>query len=251
MDSNSSLQFCTVEEVVAAAFLRFDTQDSRDEIVFTEWAYDALREIGPGPEDIEIKCVSVDDLCFEKPCNLMQLIDLQLVGAQGEIFYYQFSQNRILDSELSNTRATPEVNNSSRIGTRYIVVSEQDKSFILSSNASAVAKAEMSYFTFPVDEEGNMKIRENLKLPIIAYIEYQFYTRERHKLRRKGNFVTMNEIQFYKDNWIGKLRQAKGRQKMPNAVSAETIARKWNTLIPNWKDSKRNSNFFYNITRRR
>lgn len=244
MENNCNLQFCTVEEVVAAAYLRLDIEDSRDEIVFTEWSYDALREIGPGPEDINVKCVAVEDLCFSKPVDMMGLIDLQLIGTGNRPYFYQFSQNRILGSEIQGTNTTVSTSTNGG-GESSIIVSEQDRTFVLSSNAGSITKAELSYFTFPVTEEGDMKIRENLKLSIIAYIEWQYYKRERNRTRRltKTAVVPMNEIDFYKTSWIQEMRKSKGRSKMPNAVSAELIGRKWNSLIPNWKDSKRNSGF--------
>ena len=47
---------------------------------------------------------------------------------------------------------------------------------------------------------------------------------------------------MYEQRWDHRLGQAKGRRKIPNQVNMESIARLWVTMIPNFKDKKKNSN---------
>lgn len=245
MASSNNLFFYTVDEVVDAAYLQLDIEDTRDKQIFREFIYDALRQIGPSSTDREEVCVPVENFCIEKPCNFGYLIDLNLMDDQNNVYYYQMRQNGILNSELrQNEPEQPAVTGNYR-GTRNIIVHEEDTKFSVSSNASTITKANMSFMTLPVFPDGTIKVREDQKLACVAYVEYMYLKRERNRTRRMGNAVPMSEIQMSKENWIGLMQQAKGRGKMPNAEAARTIQRMWVTMIPNFKDRKKNARSGY------
>ena len=123
-----------------------------------------------------------------------------------------------------------------------MLVSESDDYFYLSSAGEScdVTSAEVTYYALPIDENNNPLIREDDKLAIICYIEYQFWKRERNRKRGKerGN-MPMSEIDYYNRQWLMELGKVKGRKKMISPLHAETITRKWMSLIPNFRDKGR------------
>ena len=48
-----------------------------------------------------------------------------------------------------------------------------------------------------------------------------------------------SEIQMMEQTWVGKMRQARGQQKMPDPIAAEYISKRWMTLMPDFQSRKR------------
>jgi len=245
MASSNNLFFYSVDEVVDAAYLQLDIEDTRDKSIFREFVYDALREIGPSSKDRKEVCLPVENLCFEKPCQAGYLIDLNLMDDNNNVYYYQMRQNGKLSSEIRKNQNNQTAINTDSRGTPYVVVHEEDTRFTISSNGSMITKANMSFMSLPVFDDGTIKVREDQKLACVAYIEYIYLKRERNRTRRMGNAVPMSEVQMAHDRWIGKMQQAKGRGKMPNTEASRQIARNWVTMIANFKDRKKNSRWGY------
>lgn len=243
MEYKNNRQFYTVEQVVSSCYLYLDSEDSRDELVFREWIYDALREIGPpqtGPKKV---CLEVKDFCIEKPQDLAALQDMNLLDSSNGIFFFEFRGNGILNSELrQNTDGSISADRLSTLGGTYsIVVSEQERTYELSSNATGVFKAELLYYPLPINEDGDMIIPEDHKLACISYVEWNYLKRERNRSRRRGNLVPQSEVSEAYSRWINKQIQVKGRNKMPNTVEFGTIARKWVSMIPKFTDKRMRS----------
>lgn len=246
MPSKSNFQFYTVDEIISAIYTRIDHIDDRDELVYRDWIYDAEREIGAPNLYIKKKKVPVTDFMFEKPCDLAHLVDLNLLGSGGQVYNYEFDGSNFLDSEvaLDNTDTTYDLGLNR---SHPIRVAEQEHCFVIGSNANGVVEAEMSYYAFPIKEDDDgtysILIPETHKLAVISYVEFQHFKRERNRTRKQGNLVPMSEVTYYEDKWIREMQKSKGRNKMPNLPELDTIAFKWMTMIPNYKDKARHRNY--------
>ena len=226
-------KYITLSEVIAAAFLVIDTDDTRDEGVFREWAYDAIRLIGPSNVDIVSKCIDVENLSIEKPCNHLYTKEMNLFNKEGTILPYSFYQSGFPNSDAIASGQKYNWQN-------YIVVTEQRDCYHLSSNADYVVKAEMIYYRLPCTEDGELLIDEYSKTAILAYLEYQFVKRERFRYTGKNRqYIPISEIQMMEQTWVGKMRQARGQQKMPDPIAAEYISKRWMTLMPDFQSRKR------------
>lgn len=231
----------TLDDIISAAFLRLDSEDSRDELVFQDWAWDALREIGPSKVDTDTKCVEVNDFCIEKPSGFLYMLNMNLLDASGNVLYYQMQSNKPLKSE--NRRGVDTLTFSTNGNLTPIRCSEGKDYFELSTNATSVSSAELSFYCFPMDDDGQPLFEEKMKEAILAFIEHMYVKRQRH--RERAN-IPLSEVQYLEDVWRRKRQEVRGDIKMPDPNEFNNIARKWVTAIPNFKDRVRNSRGGYN-----
>jgi hypothetical protein len=215
----------TAEEIVAEIFSRLDNADTRDEAVFYNWIYSAIRELGSSSLDIKSECVEPVGCCVTKPCDFGGLVELVLTDSHGSVPFV-----------FSNTSAKTDRGDYYSNNNAVIYVSEEDTKFNLSSNATNVKNVEIRYYGLPIDSEGLPFVREILREAVIAFCEYQWMKRERNRRRKE---IPMSEVDWYKGNWEVAKRTAKGRNKMISPVQAETILRKWVTMIPKYKTMDR------------
>ena len=211
----------TLDEVISAAFLRLDNEDTRDELVFQDWVWDALREIGPSKTDIKSECVSVYDLCIQKPSGFLYMLDMDLLDNMNNIHYYQMTEHSPMSNDING-----------------ITVAETKEFFELSSNASTITKAEMSFYCYPVNADGEMLVEEKMKEAILAFVDYMFVKRGR---RRDKDEFPLAEIQYTEDVWRRKRQEVRGDIKMPDPNQFKAIAERWVTAIPNFRHKKMKS----------
>lgn len=215
----------TVEEVITQALLLFPEQDSRDEMVFTEWAWQALRDIGPSKVDTFEVCLEVCDLQFEKPCGFIADIDINLLDENKNILDFEHTMSPTLSSDKYDTHfRSKEIKLSE--GKDYYNLSDTDAS-------RSVKYLNMIYYGYPLDENDNMLIEENMEEAIIRYIEWMWTRRER---RRDRDNIPMSEERSMFQDWINTKKKVKAQIKMPSPAEADTIFRKWVSAIPNFQN---------------
>jgi len=216
-----------IEEVVAEIFSRLDIVDTRDEAVFYNWAYSAVRELGSNSLDIVPKCVEIIDGCIAKPCDYGGLVEFVLLKG-----------GRSIPFVFTSTGASSDRGDNEDIGNNLgsIYINEDDTRFNVSSNCKA-DHAEIVYYSLPINNKGLPIIREIVKEAVISFCEFQWIKRER---RRNPKRVPMSEVDYYNNEWKLAKGTAKGRQKMPNPVQAETILKNWMTTLPHFKSKNRN-----------
>jgi hypothetical protein len=232
----------TLEQIVSSAFIALDVDDSRDELVFKEWAWDALREIGPSRVDKKTKCIPITNLCAMKPHDYLYGLDMNILDDSGQIYYYQMAESGILESEQEFKGVIGDSSITVSSTGASIKVSEQKEAFVFSSNAlkSGVTKMEITYYGYPVDEYGEPLVEEKMKEAVITYIEYRYLKRERR--RRVGTRdLPLAEVADARDEWKRQRMAIRGDIKMPDPLSADAIFRRWVTGIPNFKKKAKNA----------
>jgi hypothetical protein len=213
MDNN--YQYISQDEAVSHAMEALGAEDTRDRLIFKEWIYRAERNIGYSALDIKIKCEAVSDLCFDKPCNLAQVIDINLYNSSGNCVIFHFKAGKLFPGEVSVSSP--------------LILSEGDYQFNLSSNGVSITKAEIKYYAFPIDDEGNILIPDKHLDAVVSFCEYMWIKRQRNLYRDK---IPMSELQYYDDRWLRLKADAKGKTKMPSLLNANSIMRRWMTLVP-------------------
>ncbi len=232
----------TLEQIVSSAFIALDVDDSRDELIFKEWAWDALREIGPSRVDRKTKCIPITNLCAMKPHDYLYGLDMNILDDSGSIYYYQMAESGFLESEQSFKGFSDNSMNTNSSTGASIKVAEQKEAFVFSSNAisSGVTKMEISYYGYPIDDCGEPLVEEKMKEAIITYIEYRYLKRERR--RRVGTRdLPLAEVADARDEWRRQRMAIRGDIKMPDPLSADAMLRRWVSGIPNFKRRARNS----------
>ena len=243
MESNNNTQMISMDEIIAESFQRLDIEDSRDELIFRNWIYRALRWVAPCSYSIKTECIKVCDLSIKKPCDYWFGIDMNLIGGGGSVLYYQYAENGFMESEINSSGVGATVGENSAVyGTQSIQLGEDHFCFNLSSNASFanVEKAELKYFALPKDENGDPLIREDIVEAIHAYIQWQYAERGRNRSRGTRKFP-WSEVEGLRQRFHNYKGMVQGNIKMPSPQAAEVMLRKWVTLIPDFKNKRRNS----------
>ena len=146
------------------------------------------------------------------------------------------------DSEHSvDKKATSEAQGYRNRNGLVITLTESKECFVLSDNepSKQAVRAEIVYYGYPINSDGEMLIEENMEDAIIRYIEWQWTRRERRRDRGNVRNIPLNEERVMKDDWTSALRRTKGNIKMISPAEANTIFRNWNTAIPNFQNKAR------------
>lgn len=233
----------TMDELIAESFQRLDNEDSRDELIFRNWIYRAMRWIGPHAYSIKTKCIEVCDLSIKKPCDYWYGLDLNLIGTNGEIYYYQYAEHGFMNSEQSDSGVEEHLENGGSLsGYRTIEIGEDHYCFNLNSIAgsSSIKTAELKYYAMPKDEHGDLMISEDVVEAIHAYLRWMYIERGRER-SRGTRMYPLSEVNEARTRWQNYKAMVQGNIKMPSPQAAEVMLRKWVTLIPDFKNKRRNS----------
>lgn len=212
-------RFIDVRAVVENAMISLDDTNSRDRVIFRQWAYIAMREIGFSKVNIVEKCVPICNLSFEKPCDLVSTIEVSLKDSSGFSIRYTYLPNKGLlpvDDALVSSY------------TNRIFMSEDADFYYLSSNANDIVEAQIKYYALPLNDEGFPLIPEVHLLAIMSFIEFMYIKRKRASAPRS---VSGQDMAEFKDAWTRERGKARGRNKMPSIHEAQHVFKNWCTLI--------------------
>ena len=235
-----------LDAVVSSAIIELGLEEDtpRFRLIFKEFAADALKKLGVDSPRIVESCIDVEDYQFDKPCNLLYLIDLNLIDDNGAIVKFDYSKNGFMSSEKNTSIANGSggsIKSRHSHGAKYVpVVYDQGTHYSISSTTHEVdyniTSANIKYYSALMDDNGELVFPEDYKDAVVQFIRFKYYQREKNR-----RTIALSTIQYEEDRWIRELRRIKANNKMPNPVEAEAILRKWLTLIPNFKDKPRNS----------
>lgn len=216
-------QFLTLDEITAEAMSIVPGATSEEQLYARQWAYSALRELGPSDANIEVSVLYPENFKMMKPEAFHMAIDLGLFDSTGrEILHtYKRGKSRVHQPQneyLNNGIYAPEIGS-------FIEVSEDAYSFNLSSNSENVAYAKLRYFKFPVDENNNPMFPEHTRHAVMMYVRYLWALR-------------MGDQQFksYEDSWKVARAEARGMNKRINGLLYKKLAREWMSMIPNFNN---------------
>ena len=232
-----------MDELIAEAYARLDLEDSRDELIFRNWIYRALKWIGPSSPQIKPVCLEICDLSIKKPHDYWSAIDMNLLDSQGRIYYFQYTNNGFMRSEEGkNANGQFLGTDASLTGARTILVGEDYHCFNISDTGSEapLAKAELKYYAMPKDKNGDPLIAEDSVEAVLAYVEWQYLKRGRNRTRGTRKFPH-SEVETARMTWMNYKGMVQGNRKLPHPLAAEPMLRKWVTGIANWKNKARNS----------
>jgi hypothetical protein len=213
-------KFVPLNQVTAEAASIIKGSTEKDRLLFKQWVYRGLREIGPGKQNIDVCTLYPVDLSFKKPEDCASIIDVALFSSTGEElkYTYRFGKSRIHRSR--NSYINDGVYSLSVDA--LVDVSEDDFYIHMGSNGNTVDKAVVRYFKFPIDEEGMPKIPEDQVFALMLFIRYMWAMRDNDN---------RSEIEQNYNMWLRERDRAKSRNKMPSMLEGKQIAKNWMSLI--------------------
>ena len=219
-------QFVSVDETINTALSFIEAADTMDRVIFRQWAYLALRQIGPSKAWVKDATLYPEDYVLRKPDDCYKLIDVALFTEANQELDYAF---RGQGTRIHNNRRLLNVVNTTNPITQVIDLSEDAIYLHLGTSvtqaSSLVAYAKISYLQLPVDENGQPMIPESQVMAIAMFIVWRWTAKQRENV---------SESALAKQDWIEHRNMAKSLNRLPSQLEGTEIARKWMTMLPNF-----------------
>jgi|GEM_PF-5063951 len=216
------MTYVSLDEIAALARTFIGASDKADEVLFRQWAWEALQDVGISEDSIEVCTLKPKNLIVRKPENCRVLIDLSLFDANGNEFRHVFrtGKKRIYRQEL-NPNGTYLMPDGQRIPI-IIDVSEDRDNIILGSNGTDVAYIMVRYFSYPIDANGLPMIREDEKMALVYFIRFAW------AMRKNDN---RSEIEQNRQMWLLESDRARAKKKNISNEKVKAIVKRWTRLI--------------------
>ena len=219
--------FVSLDETIDTAISFLDGADAIDRNIFKQWVYLGLRQIGPSNAWVKDATLYVEDFMFRKPDDCYKLIDVALFTDQNQELSYAY---RGQGTRIHSNRRLQTLSNSTNPITNVIDLSEDPYYLHVGTTqdqlGSIVSYAKIKYLQLPIDEDGNPKIPENHVFAIAMFIVWRWTAKD------KSNWHVSTQA---KQDWIEQRNIAKSLNRLPSQLEGTEIARKWMTMIPNFK----------------
>jgi hypothetical protein len=178
-----------------------------------QWAYMALRLIGPGTPNVELCRLEVDeDRALQKPDDYISAIDIALFNTQNKEVKWKYHGP-------GKQIHRPENVNLDR---RPVDISENDWHFLLGDNGADVSYAFIRYYALPIDQNGDPKVPESHLHAVILYLRYMWSMRENeNKLEIRENYMM----------WLQARAEVRGIRNTPDMLEGKQIAKGWMSMI--------------------
>jgi hypothetical protein len=205
------VRFLTLDEVVANAMTVIPDAKKEMRPYFDQWAWLALREIGPAKENVNVATLTLEDLSFKKPDDYVSAIDLSLFDTNNQEIKYHLrsGKQRIhqVDAPLS-----------------FIELSDGEHYYYVSSNAADfnLNHALLRYYAMPLDENGRPVVPDYMTVAIMAFCRYMW------ALRSSAN---NGATDLAERTWRIEKARASSNAKMPDMLMGKQIAREWMSMI--------------------
>lgn len=215
------MNYVSIDEVVSLARTTIGTSDKADEVLFLQWSWEAMQDLGISSDEIEVCTLVPKNLLAKKPDNCRALIDIALYDANGNRFHHVFRTGK---KRIYPDFTSPQsiITTSGEIPTT-LDVSEDRHSIVLGTNATDVSYIVIRYFSYPVDKNGLPMVREDEKMAIVYFIRHMW------ALRKNEN---RSEIAQNREMWMLESDRTRARKKNISNEQAKTIIKRWMRLIP-------------------
>lgn len=213
--------FVTMDQVVANSATLIQDTDPKNRNIFKQWTYLAERQLGFSGEHVAAKKIYIDNLTIKKPLEYAVGIDLAIFDASDQEYKYHFrGWNKRIHNESSLVYAG--TNSSLSASVYEIGISEDPFYFYLDSTGSNISYANLKYYSYPIDERGDMLIPEH---HLYAIMQFNYWMWQ----KRKGD--NQAAIGMAKDDWKSARVEAKANNKIPSMLEGRDIARMHNSMI--------------------
>jgi hypothetical protein len=203
--------FVTLDQVVANSATLIKDTDPRNRNLLRQWSYLAERQLGFSGLHIQAKSIDVDNLYIKKPNDYAIGIDLAIFDSLDNEYKYHF---RGFGKRIHN-EWTPSSD-------YEIGISEDPHYFYLDSTGSSIVKANLEYYSYPLDEHGDILIPEH---HMFAIMQFNYWLWE----KRKGE--NQSAIDQAKADWREEKVQAKSKNKVPSMLEGKDLVRFHNSMI--------------------
>jgi hypothetical protein len=199
----------SIDEVVANAMTVIPEADDHIRLIARQWAYNALREIGPSKYHIKVEEIEPEDLAIKKPCDFVYGLDISFFRGDNEV---------LADYEPGRARIHKDV----RLGEQYLQFTEDVNYYYISDSSEypGITKVWLRYYATPVDKNGDPMFDDDFLPAIEAFIKFKMAYRN-----------SSQDWPMHREVWKMELRRAKAKAKMPDELQMNKIATRWMSMI--------------------
>ena len=202
-------RFISVEDVVANAQSVIPEADDRATNIMKQWVYLGIKEIGVSLEDIKVAELYPEDNSVRKPEDIIVIDDIALLDSAGNEYQYHYrGPGTRIHSASEPTDDYP------------IDISEDDYYIHFGSTGSGITKVVIRYYALPIDEHGDIKIKQDYLVPLIDYLQYMWARRTKDK-----------NVGFYLSLWKEQMLKAKAKNRAVSPIAMKALSEKINSMI--------------------
>lgn len=213
----------TLNQVVSNAMISLGQENDRYKVIFYEWAFEGLRDIGVTTQNLQTTTGTLTSgNTINYPTGAMYIDAITLsTGAASTQFAYPTFDSNYWDN-------APDVNNPTGIGA--YTVSRQGSQLIFGGNpfSNGFTHVTIRFYGMPVDKNGDPIIPEYYMRAIVGYIEHKFIKRERARNREA---VPLQEVQLSYQNWISLKSDAMSKRNQPEKMEIRAAVESWRSML--------------------
>ncbi len=220
--------YTSLKEVTALAQTVIKEADDRDRNVWGAWVYQALLHLGVSDDEIKVIELEPEEGVAVLPPDCKHIIEVSLFDSSGNQLRHTFrgGKQRI----FKDTRLAPVATTGSDDVNQFIPVDVSANAYniYLGTNGTNVALIEVRYFAYPVDESGNLLIRDEDMMACVYFIRYM------QALRNDDN---RSKIAQDEQSWKIEADRARARKKMTSMSpdKARSLMTSLVSLLPNFR----------------
>ncbi len=229
------MQYVSLDSVVDEAMLVVG-KDNENELlknIARQWVWRAMQDFPVTEDEIKVCRLYPKNLIMKKPDDMRWHLELAMFDSAGNFIpsVYHAGKKRI----YPDMRVYPySANNSTEDTVIYNIpvdYSSDQFSFILGSNGTDVAYADVRYYAYPIDSQGLPMIDENAVQTLIYYIRFNASMR---------NNENQSQIQLNREMYQVEADRYRAKKKAAtlNNDERKKIAAIRNRMLPNFNRSQ-------------
>lgn len=217
--------YLSIDEVISTIDASLDNEDTRYHRFYKNWIWRAMQQIGVDKTDIKTVCHDVINFSFDKPCDMVYPIAIDLLDNENNATIYVYKGTDWMKADVRDPSTIQDLVYSP------VFLGENKTCYFISTNSEHVKKAQIKYYSYPVDENGEYLVPSSYIEAIIAYIKLEIVDQKLHK----GDKTAVSLLGFKRDNWMYELRQARQNRKTLDMLTGSAISKAWMSKIPNFR----------------
>lgn len=220
--------YVPLKEVTALAQTVVKEADDRDRNIWGAWVYQALLQLGVSDEEIKVMEIEPEEGVAILPPDCKHIIEVSLFDSAGCQLRHSFrgGKQRI----FRDTRIAPVATTGTDDINQFVPVdvSANATNIYLGTNGENVSKIELRYFAYPVDESGDLLIRDEDMMACVHFIRYM------QGLRNDDN---RSKIAQDEQTWKIEADRSRARKKMTSMSpdKARSLMTSLVSLLPNFR----------------
>jgi hypothetical protein len=214
------MNFVPLRSTTAGAMAIIGTATDEDRNLFNYWSQEAIKTIGPNQSWVMECRIENEDNSLRKPEAMYKVVSIALYNSAGSEIPYQYhpmANGRIHTDRFATHNVTVQEGYVGRVD-----LSDDAFYYNIGDPSNQVDYALIRYLAVPTDGTGDLLIPDIYTTPIALYCRWMW------SMRKNDN---RSEIDQNYSMWLKECDRVRGKMKLPDKITAESIAGAWLTIF--------------------